>query len=236
MYASRVVSFYIFKENSFCTWHFISFWSSYPYLTPVLLSPFFFCYFNIQNSYTEWSSNEYYNSNYVRKLKRFHFVFSFVILCFVLFLSLLLLMVTLLPGRKKKHFLPTNFLFPVGRSQGPRPLPPQNQEVGLICLLSSVCCCWKVRWISSEKCHSSAFRIVVVILWCSIQTKAYIIFISLLIEHSPNTLEHSRTNHSKPCSLFPSPQRYFGCTFYSKPVGGSLHKIGGPVHKRTTTM
>lgn len=42
MYASRVVSFYIFKENSFCTWHFISFWSSYPYLTPVLLSPFFF--------------------------------------------------------------------------------------------------------------------------------------------------------------------------------------------------
>lgn len=40
MYASRVVTFYIFKENSFCTWHFISFWSSYPYLTPVLLSQF----------------------------------------------------------------------------------------------------------------------------------------------------------------------------------------------------
>lgn len=167
---------------------------------------------------------------------------SVFILYFLLsFCVLFIFIVVVIDGhstswKKKKTFPPHKLPVSCGQISGTPPLPPQNQEVGLICLLSSVCCCWKVRWISSEKCHSSAFRIVVVILWCSIQTKAYIIFISPLIEHSPNTLEHSRTNHSKPCSLFPSPQRYFGCTFYSKPVGGSLHKIGGPVHKRTTTM
>lgn len=126
---------------------------------------------NIQNSYTKWSSNEYYNGNYVRKLKRYHFVFSFVI-CF---LSLLLLMVTLLPGKCISSPQTSCFLWADLRDPAP---PPQNLEVGLICLFSSVCCCWKVRWISSEKCHSSTFRTVVMYLWCSIQTKVYIIFIS----------------------------------------------------------
>lgn len=172
MYASRVVTFYIFKENSFCTWHFMSFWSSYPYLTPVLLSQFLKMLISktaIQNDLLMSIITVTMSGNW--SVIILYFLLSFC----VCFLSLLLLMVTLLPGKCISSPQTSCFLWADLRDPAP---PPQNQEVGLICLFSSVCCCWKVRWISSEKCHSSTFRTVVMYLWCSIQTKVYIIFIS----------------------------------------------------------
>lgn len=85
---------------------------------------------NIQNSYTKWSSNEYYNGNYVRKLKRYHFVFSFVI-CF---LSLLLLMVTLLPGKCISSPQTSCFLWADLRD--PAPSPPKTRKSALfVCSL-----------------------------------------------------------------------------------------------------
>lgn len=156
MYASRVVSFYIFKENSFCTWHFISFWSSYPYLTPVLLSPFFFCYFNIQNSYTEWSSNEYYNSNYVRKLKRFHFVFSFVILCFVYFYRCCYWWSLYFLEEKKNISSPQTSCFLWADLRDPAPFPPKTRKLALF-----VCC---LLFVVVERSDEFQVRSVIVVL------------------------------------------------------------------------
>lgn len=131
MYASRVVTFYIFKENYFCTWHFISFRSSYPYLTPVLLSQFLKMLISktaIQNDLLMSIITVTMSGNW--SVIILYFLLSFC----VCFLSLLLLMVTLLPGKCISSPQTSCFLWADLRD--PAPSPPKTRKSALfVCSL-----------------------------------------------------------------------------------------------------
>lgn len=155
MYASRVVSFYIFKENSFCTWHFISFWSSYPYLTPVLLSPFFFVILiyktAIQNDLLMSIITVTMSGNW-----------SVFILYFLLsFCVLFIFIVVVIDGhstswKKKKTFPPHKLPVSCGQISGTPPLPPKTRKLALF-----VCC---LLFVVVERSDEFQVRSVIVVL------------------------------------------------------------------------